>query len=69
MIEDCLDTLQRIKFFSTLDMASGYYQVEIAEEDRHSLPVLDYLSTSEWKWGYVMPMPLFSGQSNLFLED
>lgn len=34
IIEDCLDTLQGTKFFSTLDMASGYYQVEIAEEDR-----------------------------------
>jgi hypothetical protein len=33
VIEDCLDTLYGTKYFSTLDMASGYYQVQISEED------------------------------------
>ena len=33
-IETCLDTLSGTEFMSTLDMASGYWQVEIAEEDR-----------------------------------
>lgn len=33
-IEDCLDTLHGNKYFSTLDMASGYYQIDLAPEDR-----------------------------------
>ena len=35
LIEECLDTLSGTKFFSTLDMASGYWQIEIDEADRH----------------------------------
>jgi hypothetical protein len=35
LIEECIDTLSGVKFFSTLDMASGYWQIELAEEDRH----------------------------------
>ena len=34
LIEECLDTLAGSEFFSTLDMASGYWQIEIAEQDR-----------------------------------
>ena len=34
LIEDCLDSLAGSVYFSTLDMASGYYQIEIAPEDR-----------------------------------
>ncbi len=33
-IEECLDFLGETLYLSTLDMASGYWQVEIAEEDR-----------------------------------
>ena len=35
LIEECLDTLSGTKYFSTLDMASGYWQIEIDEPDRH----------------------------------
>ena len=34
-IEDCLDTLAGTQFLSTLDMASGYWQLDIALEDWH----------------------------------
>ncbi|PIK45092.1 hypothetical protein BSL78_18045 [Apostichopus japonicus] len=34
-IDDSLDTLAGSKWFSTLDLASGYWQVEVAEQDRH----------------------------------
>ncbi|GFY19661.1 retrovirus-related Pol polyprotein from transposon 297 [Trichonephila clavipes] len=40
-IDDTLDTLSGHKWFSTLDLKSGYWQVEIHPEDRekqHSLP-------------------------------
>ena len=32
-IHDCLDTLSDNKWFSNINMASGYYQVEVANED------------------------------------
>ena len=34
-IEECLDTLAGNTWFSTLDMNSGYWQIEIDEKDRH----------------------------------
>ena len=34
-ISQCLDQLCGNTYFSTLDMASGYWQFEIAEQDRH----------------------------------
>ncbi|VDI28661.1 Hypothetical predicted protein [Mytilus galloprovincialis] len=34
-IDTCLDTLKGTVFMSTLDMASGYYQVNLDEKDRH----------------------------------
>ena len=34
LIEDIFDTLSRSKFFTTLDLAMGYHQVEVLPEDR-----------------------------------
>ena len=34
LIEDCLDALAGCQYFTTLDMASGYYQLEVEEQDR-----------------------------------
>ena len=34
LLQDCMDVLEGCRYFSTLDMASGYYQLEVAEEDR-----------------------------------
>ena len=31
-IDDSLDTLRRAKYFSTLDLASGYWQIELSED-------------------------------------
>ena len=33
-ITECLDTLSGSEFFSTLDMASGYWQIEVEENDK-----------------------------------
>ncbi|GFT59842.1 retrovirus-related Pol polyprotein from transposon 412 [Trichonephila clavipes] len=47
-IDDTLDTLSGHKWFSTLDLKSGYWQVEIHPEDRekqHSLSAKDYGSS------------------------
>ena len=35
LIEECIDTLSGTEFFSTLDMASGYWQIKLDEADRH----------------------------------
>ena len=34
-IEECLDTLQGSQFYSTLDLASGYWQILIDPKDKH----------------------------------
>ncbi len=34
-IADCLDTLQGATFFSTIDLASGYYQIKIHPDYQH----------------------------------
>ena len=33
LLQDCIDTLEGCRYFTTLDMASGYYLLEVAEED------------------------------------
>ena len=57
-IHDCLDTLSGNEWFSNIDMASGYYQVEVENEDR-------YLTAFITKYGlfeYVrMPFGLSNG--------
>jgi len=34
-IEEALEALGQAKYFSTLDLTSGYWQVEVAEQDKH----------------------------------
>ena len=34
LLQDCIDALEGCRYFTTLDMASGYYQLEVAEEDK-----------------------------------
>ena len=34
LIEDCLDTLSGTVYMNTLDMASGYYQIELDEDSK-----------------------------------
>lgn len=71
ILEDCMDTLQGTKYFSTLDMASGYYQIMIDKAERHKLLLLHAmacLSIRNWEWDYAMPQPLSKGQCNLYSE-
>ena len=41
-IQDCLDSLAGSTFFSTLDMQSGYYQIELEESDKKTAIVVRY---------------------------
>ncbi|GFU07808.1 hypothetical protein TNCV_3551401 [Trichonephila clavipes] len=62
-IDDTLDTLSGHKWFSTLDLKSGYWQVEIYPEDRekqHSLPAKDYGSSKSCRSGSAMRQLLSS---------
>ena len=54
-IDATLDMLAGLKWFSTLDLLSGYWQVEVAEEDRHKTAFCTTEGLFEFK---VMPFGL-----------
>ena len=54
-VDDTLDTLSGSKWFSTLDLISGYWQVEVAEEDREKTAFCTPDGLFEFK---VMPFGL-----------
>ena len=57
-IDDTLDTLAGSQWFSTLDMVSGYWQVEVGEEDREKTAFCTPNGLYEFK---VMPFGLCNG--------
>ena len=57
-IDDTLDTLAGSRWFSTLDMVSGYWQVEVGEEDREKTAFCTPSGLFEFK---VMPFGLCNG--------
>jgi len=59
-IQDILDKLGRARYFSSVDCASGYYQVPLAEEDRSKTA----FSTATGHYEYLrMPFGLKSSPS------
>ena len=54
-IDDTLDTLSGSQWFSTLDLLSGYWQVEVAERDREKTAFTTHEGLFEFK---VMPFGL-----------
>ena len=72
-IEETIDTLSGSKYFSKLDLRSGYWQVGIKEADKHrphSLWVLwASLNVIEWLLACAMPLPLFKGLWNAAWES
>ena len=54
-IDEILETLAESKLFSTLDLASGYWQVELESEDRHKTAFCTAEGLYEFK---VMPFGL-----------
>ena len=56
-IDDTLETLSQSQLFSTLDLGSGYWQVELAEESREKTA----FSTTEGFYEFkVMPFGLYN---------
>ena len=47
-MDECIDALSGAKFFSTLDLASGYHQVKMHEEDRHKTAFTTPFGLYEW---------------------
>ncbi len=54
-IDDILDSLSGAKYFCTLDLASGYWQVKMAEEDREKTAFVTHMGLFEFN---VMPFGL-----------
>ena len=59
-IDTCLDCLSTAKVFSTLDLQSGYWQLEIAEEDRHKTAFITKYGLFEYR---KMPFGLCNAPS------
>ena len=56
----CLDCLSSAKLFSTMDLQSGYWQIELSEEDRHKTA----FTTKYGLWEYTkMPFGLCNAPS------
>ena len=59
-IDICLDCLSSAKLFSTMDLQSGYWQIELSEEDRHKTA----FTTKYGLWEYTkMPFGLCNAPS------
>jgi len=54
-IDDILDQLGESKYFSTLDMASGYWQIKVSEESQEKTAFITHSGLYEFR---VMPFGL-----------
>ena len=62
-VDDILETLAGSQLFSTLDLASGYWQVKVKPEDREKLLLLhlnDCMNLMPFLLVYAMDLPLFN---------
>ena len=60
-IDDLLDTAKGASYFSTLDMAGGYFQIKIASEDRAKTAFSTPFGHFEWT---VLPMGICNSPSS-----
>ena len=65
-IDDTLDTLSGSQWFSTLDLLSGYWQVEMAEGDREKTAFATQSGLFEFK---VMPFGLCNDPCHISKTD
>ena len=48
-MEDCLDSLGEAQFFSTLDCNWGFWQIPLAEQDRHKTAFTTFAGPYQYK--------------------
>ena len=48
-VHDFFDALAGSKYFSTLDLRAGYWQLSVAPEDREKAAFV----TPDWFWGFI----------------
>jgi len=61
-IDDCLDRLGKARYFSKIDLRTGYWQMQVHPEDRHKTAFRTQHGQYEWT---VVPMGL-SGAPGIF---
>ena len=72
LLQECIDALEGCPYFTTHDMASGYYQLEVAEEDRDKTAFVTKYGLFSFR---IMPFVLcnvpatFSRSVSLVLRD
>ena len=56
-IDEILDSLHEAQWFTMLDLASGYWQIKVREEDQEKIAFITKFGTYEFK---VMPFRLYN---------
>ena len=71
-VDDLLDKIMRYKVISTMDLVDGFYQIPLADKDRHKTAFTTPWGSFQWT---VMPMGLcnapsiFQGVTDALLEE
>ena len=69
-LEETIESLAGNKYFSVMDLSSGYHQIPMNPADSHkqlSLLALIFISGSDVPWAYVTPVRLSKDLSRWFL--
>ena len=62
-IDDILEALRGVKYFCTIDLASGYWQMKVAEKDREKTAFGSHLGLFEF---LSMPLGLTEAPAHFF---
>lgn len=65
-IDDILDSLGDSKYFTTLDLRSGYWQISVDERDRHKT---DYMNLIACPLAFPLHLPHFSARWISYYQD
>jgi hypothetical protein len=71
-VEETIDALHRAKYFSTIDLFSGYWQIEIIEEHKHKTAFISEFGVFEFNrmpFGMTNTPSIFQRAMNDILKD